>query len=111
MSIRGRVDGVRRVRVRAYALWQDAYVPACVPSRLRQANVDDAGHRANARAYALLLRAYVHVCVPSLLLLLLLVFKIVKDGHYTLLVYIMTIKRRVARLNIRVGTACAGNRF
>ena len=111
MSIRGRVDDVRRVRVRAYALWRDAYVPACVPSRLRQAHVDGEGHRANARAYALLLRAYVHVCVPSLLSLLLLVFKIVKDGHYTLLVFVMTRTWSGARLNKRVGTACAGKRF
>ena len=108
MSIRGRVDDVRRVRVRAYALWRDAYARACVPSRLRQAHVDDEGHRANARACALLLRAYVHVCVPSLLSLLLLVLKIVKDGHYTLLVFVMTITWSGARLNIRVKPPAPG---
>ncbi len=66
MSIRGRVDDVRRVRVRAYALWRDAYAPAYVPFRLLHLNVDGAGHRANDRANALLLRAYVRVRVLSL---------------------------------------------
>ena len=66
MSIRGRVDDVRRVRVRAYALWRDAYAPAYVPFRLLHLNVDGAGHHANDRANALLLRAYVRVRVLSL---------------------------------------------
>lgn len=89
MFIRGRAGDVRRVRVRACALRRDAYARAYVPSRLRRANVDAAGHRANVRAYALLLRAYVRVCVPSLLSLLLPVFKIVKAVHYSLLVVVM----------------------
>ena len=119
MSIRGRVDDVRRVRVRAYALWRDAYARACVPSRLRQAHVDGAGHRANARACALLLRAYVRayvrvyfrVWVLSLSSLLFAGLKIVKCR----LLYSACIcnDNNMERCEIEYTgqTACAGNRI
>ena len=94
---RVRVDDVRRVRVRAYALSPDAYVRAYVRAyalfRPRRADARDAGRRVNAHAYAKLLRVDVRVDVRvrvrSLSLLLLLNVKIARECHYTPFVIVM----------------------
>lgn len=90
---RVRVDDVRRVRVRAYALSPDAYVRAYVRAYAlfhpRRADARDAGRRVNAHAYAKLLRVDVRVRVRSLSLLLLLNVKIAREFHYTPFVTVM----------------------
>jgi hypothetical protein len=86
---RVRVDDVRRVRVRAYALSPDAYVRAYALFHPRRADARDAGRRVNAYAYAKLLRVDVRVRVRSLSLLLLLNVKIARECHYTPFVTVM----------------------
>ncbi len=86
---RVRVDDVRRVRVRAYALSPDAYVRAYALFHPRRADARDAGRRVNAHAYAKLLRVDVRVRVRSLSLLLLLNVKIARECHYTPFVIVM----------------------
>jgi len=86
---RVRVDDVRRVRVRAYALSPDAYVRAYALFHPRRADARDAGRRVNAHAYAKLLRVDVRVRVRSLSLLLLLNVKIAREFHYTPFVTVM----------------------